>query len=177
MSSVQCVVEMLRLVPPPTVSVCAARGGIQMNWKHAQYMQLQRGGIKLICVCMYVHASLWVCAGMHARLWGPENNLCCHYWGSTHFVFWDRVSEFTLGLAKWVRLAGQWLPGILLPLLPHAGFVSVHCHAQLFHMGFRDQTQSLISVWQLLYQVRHFKSMLHFALWGWRFKLFYFVFD
>lgn len=119
-------------------------------------------GIKLICVCMYVHACLWVCAVCTHTCEGQRTTFAVIIQGPPTLCFetgflsspWDLPS----GLG-WLASESQEFS---CPP-PHDGFVSVHRHAQLFHVGFRDQTQSLITVWQLLYQVRHFKSMLHFA--------------
>lgn len=64
-----------------------------------------------VCVFTYGQGHVWIymqlCIEAKRQLW-------CYFPQIVHFVFWDKVSWWD----RRTRLAGQWIPGILLSISP-----------------------------------------------------------
>ena len=59
----------------------------------------------MMCVCLNVDASVFMCVQVHMCVWGQEVNLMHHFSGDTHPTFGHRVSYWNQGSS--IRLS--WL--------------------------------------------------------------------
>lgn len=91
-------------------------------------------------------------------MWKPEISLLCHSSGSSHFVFWDKISSLAWRLP--IQLGRLARKSERFPFLCSSSteVISTCHHIWVFNEGSRDQTQVFLLIQQTFYHLNHLLS-------------------